>query len=155
MTLDPELVRSHLKADDESVEDGIIAQYIASSRTICEGYCNRKFYDDDTARAADFVQAQTDMATLDDTYDQALSAASNDNVKRMLQDDYFRSVGAIRQRANGVVVDDTITAAMLLICGHLYFNRQEVMVSQYSGATQLPAGARKILEPYLWIGDLG
>ena len=57
-------------------------------------------------------------------------------------------------RINGVVIDGTITAAILMMLGHFYRNRQEVVVGQYSGATQLPAGARRILEPYLWVGNL-
>src|SRR5690606_28478897 len=53
LEIDIALVRQHLKADDEDVETELIEQYISSAVTICESYCNRKFYQDADALAAD------------------------------------------------------------------------------------------------------
>ena len=152
--IDLELAREHLKADEEDVEDDLIEQYIASAVSACEGYCNRKFYDDETARAADYTAALGDMQTAIAARDTALAAATNDEVRNIINNDYIAKRGSVLARCNGIVVDDTVTAAILLMLGHFYRNRQEVVVSQAS-ATQLPAGAKRILEPYLWIGDLG
>ena len=152
--IDIELAREHIKADDEDVEDALIEQYIASAKTICEGYCNRKFYDDEAERLAAFNQALLDQVTVDDDYDAAISAATNDSVRGLLTNDHIRRIGEIRQQANGVITDDTITAAMLMTLGHLYKNRQEVIAGQQSSATWVPAGAQRMLQPYLWIGDL-
>ena len=152
--IDLALAREHLKADDEDVEDTLIEQYIASAKTICEGYCNRKFYVDEAARKEAFDQALEDQVTIDDDYDAAIRAATNDSVRGLLANDHASRIGELRQSANGVVVDDTIIAAMLMTLGHLYKNRQEVIAGQQSSATWVPAGARRMLEPYLWIGDL-
>lgn len=152
--IDLELAREHLKADEEDVEDDLIEQYIASAVSACEGYCNRKFYNDETARAADYTVALADMQTAITARDTALAAATNDEVKNIINNDYIAKRGSVLARCNGVVIDDAIIAAILRMLGHFYKNRQEVVVSQAS-ATQLPAGAQRILQPYLWIGDLG
>ncbi len=151
--IDLELAREHLKADEEGVEDDLIEQYIASAVSACEGYCNRKFYNDETARAADYTVALADMQTAITARDTALAAATNDEVKNIVNNDYIAKRGSVLARCNGVVIDDTIIAAILLMLGHFYKNRQEVVVSQ-NNATPLPAGAQRILQPYLWIGDL-
>lgn len=48
--------------------------------------------------------------------------------------------------ATGIVINAAITAALLLIAGHLYANREDV-VSGVSVA-QLPSGAQHLLQPY-------
>lgn len=154
--IDPALAREHLKADNEDVEDDLLAQYIASSKTICEGYCNRKFYEDAEALAEDRILAKADLTLAITERDEELSDLEHGSceVRNAVSNVWIIHIAAIKARLNGIVVDDTVIAAMLLVLGHLYFNRQEVVVAQYSGATQLPAGAKRILEPYLWIGDL-
>ena len=153
--IDLTLARQHLKADNETVEDDLIEQYIASATSACEGYCNRKFYQTLQQKTEDYQVALADLEVARDARDAALAAATNDEVKWIVINDYIAKRGAVFARCNGVVIDDTITAAILMMLGHFYRNRQEVVVSQYSGATQLPAGAKRILEPYLWVGDLG
>lgn len=153
--IDLTLARQHLKADNETVEDDLIGQYIASATSACEGYCNRKFYQTLQEKTEDYDAALADLQDAIDTRDTAIKAAANDEVKSLITNDYIAKRGTVLARCNGVVVDDAITAAILMMLGHFYCNRQEVVVSQYSGATQLPAGAKRILEPYLWVGDLG
>ena len=68
-------------------------------------------------------------------------------------DRYIEQRGAALKMVNGSVADGAIKAAILLTFGHLYRNRQDNVVGQLS-AVQLPVGAQRILQPYLWIGDL-
>lgn len=152
--IDLELAREHLKADDEEVEDTLIETYIAGAVGACEGYCNRKFYEDNAARLADRVLALEGLDEAIEYRNTALAAATNCEVRNVIENDYIAARGKLLQRLNGIVINPTITAAILMMLGHFYRNRQEVVVAQYSGATQLPAGAKRILEPYLWIGDL-
>ena len=152
--IDLDLARQHLKADPEDIEDDLIEQYIASAISACEGFCNRKFYQDAATKDSDYAAAMEVMQTARAARDTALAAATNDEVRNIINNDYIAKRGSVLTRCNGIVVDDTVTAAILLMLGHFYRNRQEVVVSQAS-ATQLPAGAKRILEPYLWIGDLG
>lgn len=46
----------------------------------------------------------------------------------------------------GIVINPAIQAALLLIVGHLYANREDVVVGV--SATQLPNGAQYLLQPY-------
>ena len=46
----------------------------------------------------------------------------------------------------GIVINSAIQAALLLIVGHLYANREDVVVGV--SATQLPNGAQYLLQPY-------
>lgn len=46
----------------------------------------------------------------------------------------------------GIVINSAIQAALLLIVGHLFANREDVVVGV--SATQLPNGAQYLLQPY-------
>jgi len=46
----------------------------------------------------------------------------------------------------GIMLNATIQAALLLIVGHLYANREDVVVGL--SAAQLPNGAQYLLQPY-------
>lgn len=153
--IDMALARVHLKADNEDIENDLIAQYIASAKTICEGYCNRKFYETTEARTADRITALVDLELARDVRDAELDLTEDCEERSLATSTYIQALGNVRARINGVVVDDAIRAAMLMTLGHLYKNRQDVVAGQYSGATQMPVGAQRILQPYLWIGDLG
>lgn len=153
--IDLAMARKHLKADDEPSETALIEQYIASARSACEGYCNRKFYDTATLQAADYSLALVDLANARELRDTTIAAATNDDQVNIALNTFISKRADVLRRCNGIVIDGTITAGILMMLGHFYRNRQEVVVAQYSGATQLPAGARRILEPYLWVGDLG
>lgn len=48
--------------------------------------------------------------------------------------------------ASPIVINAAIQAALLLIVGHLYANREDVVVGV--SATQLPNGAQYLLQPY-------
>ena len=153
--LDINLVRQHLKADDEDIEEALIEQYMASAVSVCESYCNRKFYEDADALAADRTAALADMATAKETRDTDLEATDDCDVQNVINNTWISARAACLARTNGIVVDDTIKAAILMTIGRLYRVRQDVATGQGASAVQVPEGARRILEPYLWIGDLG
>ncbi|HEY8355633.1 MAG TPA: head-tail connector protein [Methylophilaceae bacterium] len=154
--IDLVLARQHLKIDeDDTTEDALVTQYIKSAVSACEAYCNRKFYATQGELDADYIVAKAKLDEVLAARDAELEGVT-DCEKRSIIIDYYNSRrAACLRRIHGIVVDDTILAAILMMLGHFYRNRQEVVVAQYSGATQLPAGAKRILEPYVWIGDLG
>lgn len=147
MSIDLTLARKHLKADAEDIEDSLITQYIASATSICENYCNRKFYDDLETLAEARIQARTDMASAIEARDTALDDTDSCEMQKMIMDEFVSVSAGISQRANGIVIDGNITAAILLTLGRLYFVRED--------STEVPVAAMRILQPYLWIGDLG
>lgn len=153
--IDMPLALQHLKADGETVEADLIEQYILSAKVICEGYCNRKFYADQAARDADSLLALDELKVVIAEYVAARADATDCELLSVVTDQYIQKRGAIKARLNGLPVDDAVIAAMLFTLGHLYRNRQEVVAGhQGAAAVQVPAAARRILEPYLWLGDL-
>jgi len=148
-----ELAREHLKADGD--DDDLITQYIASATSVCEGYCNRKFYADSTAKDVDYALALAELEAAKQVRDDALDATDDCDVQNVINNTWISARGACMARLNGVVIDDTIAAAILLVTGRLYRVRQDVAAGQGVAAVQVPEGAKRILEPYLWIGDLG
>lgn len=143
-----------LKADP-GYEDDLIEQYFKQAVSVCEDYCNRVFYKDTAEQYADYSVALVDFANAKDERDDALElAGDNQELRNIAIDRYIIKRAAVKRRLYGIVANNTIIGAVYMMLGHFYKNRQEVVVSQYSGATQLPAGAKRILEPYLWPGDL-
>jgi hypothetical protein len=154
--IDLALARQHLKIDEgDTTEDALVTQYIDSATSACEGYCNRKFYASVTEWRDDYTAAMTALDNARTARDTALEGVTDCGTRSIITDRYNSQRAACLRRIHGIVVDGTIRAAILMVLGHFYRNRQEVVVAQYSGATQIPAGAKRILEPYLWIGDLG
>ena len=144
---------AHVKADDEDVEDPLFAMYLDSAQSICEGYCNRHFYEDDAERFGAFDAGLEALTTALNQRDAALAIHDAFDIRAAIADRYIEQRGAALKMVNGCVADGAIKAAILLTFGHLYRNRQDNVVGQLS-AVQLPVGAQRILQPYLWIGDL-
>jgi exosome complex RNA-binding protein Rrp42 (RNase PH superfamily) len=59
---------------------------------------------------------------------------------------YMRALVAYRQAFDGIVVNDTIKAAVLLTVGSLYAQREDVVVG--ASVAALPNGADYLLQPY-------
>lgn len=156
MTFDIDTARAYLKADGP--DDAIITNMMIGARSICEGYCNRKFYDTAQAQSDDFIEALTDRAdalAARTTQLMTVTGTTADDMatRRIVANHYIDVLGRIKQRINGVVINGSVEAAMFLTLGHLYINREDNIVSGMN-AVQLPVGAQRILQPYLWIGDL-
>lgn len=145
MTIDLATARAALKADGD--DDALITRYLAGARGICEGFCNRRFYDTQEECDADFLVALADLQTAEHARYAALDAASDSGgAKAAIRDRYIQTIGNIKARINGIVADDLIEAAILITLGFLYYNRED--------APQVPMRAQRILQPKLWIGDL-
>lgn len=70
--------------------------------------------------------------------------AAQDYIKRTLYADQAELDAAADE--TGLVAGFAIKAAILLICGHLYLNREDVVTGQQS--FQIPMGAHDLLRPY-------
>jgi mannitol/fructose-specific phosphotransferase system IIA component len=60
--------------------------------------------------------------------------------------DLLRAQVAYRQAMDGMVVNDTIKSAVLLIVGHLYANREDVVAGV--SVAQMPNGSEWLLQPF-------
>jgi hypothetical protein len=161
------VAQAYLKADGD--DNDLITSQIASATTMCEDYCNRKFYADQAASDADFTVALADRSTAIAARTAALAAlratenADTDRswqhlsqyteTRRLINDRYGSVLAAIKGRINGIVLDDAINAAILMTLGHLYINREDNLATG-NNVVQVPVGAQRILQSKLWIGDL-
>jgi hypothetical protein len=148
-----ELAIQHVKADDEAIEDPLFALYLDSAQSICEGYCNRNFYEDANTRYAAFDDGLVALAVARDEWDAAVATEPTWDLLDAYASRYNEKRGDALKMVNGCVADGAIKAAILMTFGHLYRNRQDVVIGNVS-ASQVPVGAQRILQPYLHIGDL-
>ena len=89
----------------------------------------------------------------DEAYLVALLSAAEDQVAQYLNRRFFGDAQALEEAvADGtagdrpILINPSITAACLLILGHLYSNREDVVVGTI--ATAMPMGAKALLTPY-------
>lgn len=144
--------KMHLRVDGTD-EDALIGVYIAAAEQSAVSLLDRGVYADGTALGVAKAAAPAELTAATTTYTSAIAAA------RSLEDAteqaaatqaaeyaYLRAQVAYRQTMDGMVVNDAIKSAVLLIVGHLYAHREDVL----SGVSvaKLPNGAEWLLAPY-------
>jgi len=166
-----DIARDHVKSDGD--DDNLLTQYANSAVGVATGFCRRSLYWDQTVMDADkatfldkITAVENAWQTAKDTYApkcdtdpidryyadwHPLTAQDRINYKMLNQAwrTYVAALSDLKQMTDGILIDDTILAALLLITGHLYRNRQEVISQAGAVAIQLPMGAQRILEPYM------
>lgn len=145
MTIDLATARAVVKADGD--DDAIISVYLAAARGICEGYCNRRFYDTQEESDNDYLAALSALQNAEFArYGALTDAVVTGGTTAAITDRYIQIIANIKGRINGIVIDGLIEAAILMTMAHLYFNRED--------DAKVPLKAQRILQPKLWIGDL-
>lgn len=141
----------HLRVDG-SDEDALIGLYLNAAEQSAVGALDRAVYPDGAALQAAKAAAPGQLATATVAYTAAIAAAEAmaDQYEQSLAIDaaeraYARARIAYRQALDGIAVTDTIRAAVLLITGHLYANREDVIAGSVSA---MPNGADYLLQPY-------
>lgn len=145
-----EQAREHCKADP--ADDAMLAVYLAAAEKSAARLIGRNLYATQEEMDDAIATIPTAMATARTTYDAAVEAAAD-------LDEWGKVSGeSLAQRAldrvtweqhyilHGIVVEDDIIAAILLILGHLYRNREDVVTGVT--ATEVPNAARALLWPY-------
>lgn len=162
----------HLKMDDITTDDDLITSLIKAARMSCESYCNMgfisqvweygmdKFHCVDlnkypcSAVAVTYYDTNNALQTLSTSvYDVDLN---NSPVRIRLAynqtwPDTYKKLNAVKVSAtigwaNAAAVPDDIKAAIKLMLGHLYANREAVVVGRI--ATDLPNGVKFLLDNY-------
>ena len=147
-----ENAKLHLRVDSAD-EDALIGVYITAAEQMAIALLDRGVYADGPALGVAKAAAPGELTAATTTYTSAIAAA------RSLEDAteqaaatqaaeyaYLRAKVAYRQTMDGIVVNDTIRAAVLLIVGHLYANREDVVAG--ASVAALPNGADYLLQPY-------
>ena len=143
----------HLRATDGTDEDALIGVYIAAAEQSAVSLLDRGVYADGTALGVARAAAPAELTAATATYTEAIAAAQAmaDTTEQAAATQaaeyaYLRAQVAYRQAMDGIVVNDTIKSAVLLIVGHLYANREDVVAG--ASVAALPNGADYLLQPY-------
>lgn len=144
--------RSHVRVEADYPEEQL-QDAIAGAEDAAQAFLNRRIYSDASALAqarSGYPAAVKEAAA---ARDRALADAVfiDDRTERTaairLADVSYREAKAEADACiNGVVVNPSIVAAILLTIGHLYANRSDVVVG--TQAVELPQGAKSFLRPY-------
>ena len=147
-----EELRSHVRVIG-SQDDADLMAMLASATDAAAARLNRTIYEDQAAMDAAMDALPDEAADAQADYDAAVAAAKEetDCAKRdaMLMVAGARIATARRVSVwtvNGIVANDSILAAIKLTVGHLYENREAVVVGV--GAAEVPAGVAELLRPY-------
>ncbi len=142
----------HLRVDGTD-EDALIGLYINAAEQAAIKAMDRGVYADNTALQTAMTAAPAALTTATAAKEAAVAAAEAltdaDEKAAALQaaeNAYMGALVAYRQVFDGIVVNDQIKAAVLLTVGHLYANREDVVVG--ASVSALPNGADHLLRPY-------
>lgn len=145
-------VKLHLRVDGTD-EDALIGIYINAAEQAAIKAMDRGVYADDTALNAAKTAAPAALTDATSAYTAAVTAADamGDATEQaaalqVAETAYMRAQVAYRQVFDGIVVNDQIKAAVLLTVGHLFANREDVVVG--ASVSALPHGADCLLQPY-------
>jgi hypothetical protein len=91
----------------------------------------------------------------DDALLEVYGAAAEESAQNFLNRRVFKDEDSMAQAVldnvagdEPMVVTPVVVAAVLLILGHLYRNREEVVIGDSAAAAQLPVGATSLLWPH-------
>ena len=147
-----EEAKLHLRVDGTD-EDSLIGLYINAAEQAAIKAMDRGVYADNTAVQTAMTAAPAALTAATAAKEAAVTAAEAltdaDEKAAALQaaeNAYLRAKVAYRQACDGIVVNDQIKAAVLLIVGHLYANREDVVVG--ASVSALPNGADHLLQPF-------
>lgn len=144
----------HLRAedDDRAFVQGLLE---AAEGAACD-FMQRRIFADDSALAAGRAAAVAMRAQARAAYATAFASAQliedwegQSSAMTDADFDLKQAMAIADAMARGLVLDSTVQAACLLIVGHLYTNREDVVAGAGTKtAVTLPQGSRFLLAPY-------
>jgi len=147
-----ESAKLHLRVDSAD-EDALIGVYITAAEQMVVALLDRGVYADGTALGVAKAAAPGELDTAIAAYESAIAAAEaladETAIAAAIQtagNGLLRAKVAHRHAMDGMVVNEAIKAAVLLIVGSLYTQREDAVVGV--SVEQLPNGAEWLLAPY-------
>ena len=149
-----ESAMEHTYAEPE--DQAIVQRALDAAEDRAQDFLQRNFYVDAVALAAARATVPTLRSAARTAYRNALDAAAaitDEEVRNEAiadaDQEFDDALVAAQRIQNGIAIKPAIIAACLLITGHLYTNREDVVIGTI--ASQLPSGA----EPLLWPSRVG
>ena len=138
--------KAHLRIDDTDGDTDLTLKIAAAERAAVE-YLQCNVYADQTALNAAIAAVPAALVTAKATYDAAyLVAVAIEDVDLSLMEQahamslYMRAVYAATRTRQGVVINELIQSAMLLILGRLFEARED--------DAEMPRAAQDLLNPF-------
>ncbi len=149
--IDIDVAMQHLRAEDE--DRVLVEAQLGAAEEQASQYMQRRFYADQAALDAALATVPAAILYTRDRYESALAAidplgqvddrqSARDRARQAFAD----ARAAVEMVAQGIVINDAIQAACLLALGHLYANREDVVIGTITA--ELPMGSRWLLGPY-------
>lgn len=149
--IDIDVAMQHLRAEDE--DRVLVEAQLGAAEEQASQYMQRRFYADQAALDAALATVPAAITSTRARYEEAVASIE---VIPLLEDRYgsreraaraFADArAAVEMVARGIVINDAIQAACLLALGHLYANREDVVIGTITA--ELPMGSRWLLGPY-------
>jgi len=150
VTLDQ--ARAHVR-EGADFPEAQIQPALKGAEDAAQAYLNRRVYESQEALDAVRGTYAPDMGDAKAVYDAAVAAAAAlvDEAEQVaaleLAAVQFAEAKAEAAKAlHGMVVNDSVVSAILLTFGHLFANREDVVVG--ASVAEIPLGARTLLRPY-------
>lgn len=149
--IDIELAMKHLRAESEDRD--LVQSQLDGAEAAAMAYLNRSFFVDqaalDLAKAITFQRTQAARAVYRAALVQAdapENAEDRGRLRELARKVLVQTFEIIDMDEFGMVTNKAIEAACLLKLGHLYANREEVVVG--TTGTELPLTSKSLLAPY-------
>lgn len=145
-----EQVRAHCRAEAE--DDALLELYATGAEQAVQAFLNRRVFPSPEALADAVAAMPAEVAEAETAHADARAAAADLEgearcVAEMAADAaWSNALTKARETAVGMVVNDDIRDAVLLITAHRYRNREAVITGTI--ATPIPQGVTTILWPY-------
>ncbi|HEY0662368.1 MAG TPA: head-tail connector protein [Lysobacter sp.] len=150
VTLDQ--ARAHVR-EGADFPEAQIEPALKGAEDAAQAYLNRRVYESQEALDAARGTYAADMGDAKADYDAAVVAAAalSDEAEQVaaleLAAVQFAEAKAEAAKAlHGMVANDSVVSAILLTFGHLFANREDVVVG--ASVAEIPLGARTLLRPY-------
>lgn len=144
--------RAHVRVLD-STPDPELSPYLDGAVDAAQAYLNRAIYETEEALATARVGYAAAVGAAAEARTAAVEAAAaldDEDVRaaalRRAEIEWLESRATADRCIHGVVVNGSIRAAILLIFGHLFENRETVVVG--APVADVPMGAKALLRPY-------
>lgn len=150
--LDLATARAHLRVESDYPADQI-EPYLNAAELVAAQFMNRRVYADQNLLTDAVAAVPAALIAAGVAYGSAMAdaVAIPDPVARCAAVDFasaqYRAAQIVsRETYAGIVLDDMIRAGILLILGHLFEQRQSVIVG--NTVAVLPMGPQYVLQPY-------
>ena len=138
---------------DGNYDDALLGDLLASSEDAASAYLNRAIFSDEAAFDAALTAMPGSAAANMLAYNNAVAAAALESdptkaaVMTAIAEGRLAAQGMAQERIlSGIVANGSILVAIRLTLGHLYANREEVVIG--ASVAELPMGAKAFLRHY-------